>query len=173
MTPLENSEDQPTNNSSNGSCGCNTRWRLPLLLAVVLAAILLLNRTWIRPSIPTTGGSPSAGPATAVANDQTISLAIDFGEGLRREWNSVSWRDGMTVADVLSAAARPTGDELEFAQQGTGASAFLTRFGDTENEGAGGRNWTYLVNGKHADRSFAVYVLQPGDQVLWKFDKRR
>jgi hypothetical protein len=38
-----------------------------------------------------------------------------------------------------------------------------------KNEGAGGRNWTYRVNDKHADRSFAVYELQPGDHVLWTF----
>jgi hypothetical protein len=41
------------------------------------------------------------------------------------------------------------------------------------NEGAGGRNWLYQVNGKHADRSFAVYVLQPGDHVLWRFTASR
>jgi hypothetical protein len=78
----------------------------------------------------------------------------------------------MTVADLLAAAAADTlGDPLAIRQQGSGASAFLTQINDAPNEGADGRNWTYQVNGQHADRPFAAYELQPGDAVLWRYGK--
>ena len=70
----------------------------------------------------------------------------------------------MTVADLLNSEPR-----ISLTSTGSGASAFLTSLDGVANEGAGGRNWTYSVNGKHADRSFAVYELQPGDHVLWTF----
>ena len=70
----------------------------------------------------------------------------------------------MTVGDVLQNDPRTS-----FVTQGSGASAFLTEINGVKNEGAGGRNWMYSVNGERADRSFAVYELQPGDHVLWSF----
>jgi hypothetical protein len=170
MQNIDESNDDPAAAGDGYCCSGGAWWQLPLLLAVVLVAILLVNRWRIREPVPTTGGPPTAAAAEA-ENGQTIVLTIDFGGGMRREWSALPWREGMTVGDALSAASQPSGGELEFAQQGSGASAFLTRFGDAVNEGAGGRNWTYEVNGQRADRSFAVYVLKPGDQVLWKFDR--
>ena len=73
----------------------------------------------------------------------------------------------MTVRDLLNAAPG-----LSISQQGSGASAFLTKIDGVANEGAGGRNWMYSVNGQRADRSFAVYELQPGDHVLWTLRRR-
>ncbi len=70
----------------------------------------------------------------------------------------------MTVRDLLNGVPR-----LRIVQQGSGSSAFLTQIDDVTNEGAGGRNWMYSVNGQRADRSFAIYELQPGDHVLWSF----
>jgi hypothetical protein len=72
----------------------------------------------------------------------------------------------MTVRDALAAAVDSSGN-VKFAQQGADQSAFLTEIEGVKNEGAGGRNWTYTVNGKLGDRSFAIYPLRPGDQVLW------
>jgi hypothetical protein len=70
----------------------------------------------------------------------------------------------MTVADLLHSEPR-----VSLAAQGSGASAFLTQLGGVANEGAAGRNWVYSVNGRPADRSFAVYELQANDHVLWTF----
>ena len=70
----------------------------------------------------------------------------------------------MTVADLLSSAP-----DVPITQQGTDQTAFLTGIFGVANEGAGGKNWTYEVNGEGADRSFAVYELHAGDRVLWSF----
>jgi len=58
-------------------------------------------------------------------------------------------------------------------QKGSGESAFLTTIDGIENQGDAGHNWTYSVNGKHADRSFEIYKLEPGDQVLWTFGPQK
>jgi hypothetical protein len=114
------------------------------------------------------GSASKAGVRTG----QTVSLLIDFGDGRRQEHEAIAWREAMTVRDVLLAASDSSGG-VKFGQQGSGASAFLTEIDGIENEGAQGRNWTYAVNGTLADRSFAIYPLRPGDQVLWTFAARQ
>jgi hypothetical protein len=47
--------------------------------------------------------------------------------------------------------------------------SLVMQIDDKWSEGAGLRNWTYSINDKLADRSFAVYELKPGDRVLWRF----
>ena len=166
--------EPPASGKESGAC-CGARWRLPLLMAIVLAAIVVINGRGVRETIPSTSQvrSPVIEPAPPVS--QTVGLAIDFGDGRRREWKSIDWREGITVADVLASATQleNSGETLSFAQQGTGASAFLSKAGGVSNEGAGGRNWTYRVNGERGDRSFAIYELRPGDQVLWTFGESR
>jgi hypothetical protein len=101
--------------------------------------------------------------AEAAPKASRVFLTVNFGNGqLLNE--KTQWREGMTVLDVLQDHRR-----IGFLTEGSGASAFLTSLNGVMNEGAGGRNWTYTVNGKYADRSFAVYELQPNDHVLWTF----
>jgi hypothetical protein len=146
------------------SCpACNSWWRLPLLLAIVLAVIVLI----VRPL----GRDPSTEPPQTLPeniavepNAQNVRLTIDFGDDREPITTESRWHEGMTVADLLNGEP-----SISVTSTGSDASAFLTSLGGVANEGAGGRNWTYRVNDKHADRSFAVYELQPGDQVLWTF----
>jgi hypothetical protein len=162
------SNDSSAASCHSGSSRCAACWRLPALLAVVLTAIVLVNGRGIRRE--TAGIGQSTVPVVANETNQTVSLIVNFGDGRTREWTAIAWREGMNVDDLLAAAATRNGEDvLEFARQGSGASAFLTTLDGVANEGAGGRNWTYQVNGKRADRSFSVFELQPGDKVLWSF----
>jgi hypothetical protein len=102
-----------------------------------------------------------------VTTGETVSLAIDFGDN-RRTFEALPWREGMTVRDALAAAGHTTAG-LKFSEQGSGEAAFLTQIDGVANEGASGRNWTFTVNGKFGDRSFAIFPLRPGDEVLWSF----
>jgi hypothetical protein len=146
------------------SCStCGAWWRLPLLLALVLAAILLTRGRNVRETAPETV-TGQATPQQAAASAEHLSLAIDFGDGRREEFGGIVWHKGMTIRDALQQAP-----EVTIGQQGTGASAFLTQINGVANDGATGRNWTYTVNGRRGDRSFALYELQPEDQVLWSF----
>jgi hypothetical protein len=152
--------------TSSPACStCGPWWRLPLLLALVLAAVLF-SRAVREPT--TEPASDSSASQLRAETGESISLAVDFGDRRRQQYEPIVWRDGMTVRDALAAAADSSGSAT-FAQQGSGEAAFLTQIDGVENEGADGRNWTYTVNGKLGDRSFAIYPLRPGDQVLWTF----
>jgi hypothetical protein len=139
-----------------------------LLAALVIVAILARTR-----DTGETTKSDVERPAgqTAPEAGETVSLAIEFGAG-RREYETQPLRAGMTVRDLFASAGEPSGG-IKFAQQGSGETAFLTELDGVKNEGAGGRNWTYTVNGKFADRSFAIYELRPGDEVLWTFAEQK
>jgi Domain of unknown function (DUF4430) len=148
--------------------GTRRWWRLPLMLAIVLAAIALM-RGGVRYEKTERHEQAELEPAAAgEPAGQTVSLSVNFGEGTVREFEAVDWREGMTVLDLLAAVGQGN-DGVRYAGQGSGKMAFLTELGGVGNEGAGGRNWTYAVDGKRADRSFAVHELRPGDRVLWSF----
>jgi hypothetical protein len=148
------------------SCSpCGSWWRLPLLLGLVLA-VMLLSRgrsLWETKPNPRAAPNSAGGPAF-----ESVSLAIDFGNGQHKDLPSIAWREGLTVADLFNAAPG-----VFIKQKGSGQGALLTAIDDVANEGADGKNWTYDVNFKDADRSFAVYELHPGDRVLWTFGSRR
>jgi hypothetical protein len=153
-----------TETPNDESCSaCNSWWRLPLLLAIVLVAImLLLRRGEPEPREESRQAAPE--DIAAAANAANTQLTINFGDDRPPIEAESSWREGMTVADLLN-----NNSMVNVVIIGSGASAFLTSINGAANEGARGRNWTYRVNGKHADRSFAVYELRPGDHVLWTF----
>ncbi len=148
------------------SCSsCRSWWRLPLLLALVLAAIWLLRDRSVRDAAPDSNDAPP-GTSAVTVGEETVSLTIDFGDGRRTQFEPIGWREGMSVRDLTRETSRPA-RRLEV--QGSGKSAFLASLDGVANEGADGRNWTYDVNGERGDRSFAIYELRPGDRVLWTF----
>ncbi len=107
-------------------------------------------------------------------NDEShpaVRLVIDYGDGVQKHFTRVTWNEGMTVLDLMRAAQQhPRG--ITFAQRGRGPTAFLTRIDNLENEGRG-RNWTYRINDRLADRSFAVQTVQSEDRVVWRFGTAR
>jgi hypothetical protein len=149
--------------TSKSCAACGPWWRLPLLLGLVLVVLLLTRGRGLQ---ETTSQNAEERPTAAAAGDvrHSVSLTVDFGDERRREFSSLAWRTGMTVADLMVQA-----DKLSTTQKGAGQSAFVTAIDGVANEGAAGRNWVYTVNGESADRSFAVYELEPGDRVLWMF----
>src|SRR5438105_2597337 len=100
-------------NAPSESCPtCGSWWRLPLLLALVLAAIV-----WSR--IRNQSESPQSGKhdpdvAAGATSGATVSLAIDFGDGRRKNFGTIAWHDGMTVADAIHNAPG-----LNIIQQGS------------------------------------------------------
>jgi hypothetical protein len=120
--------------------------------AILLAALLLAAATGDR----------------AQAQSATVRLLIDYGDGVTKTITGLPWTKGSTVLDVMNAAkSRPHG--ISFGYTGSGASAFLTQIDDIANEGGGKKNWQLWVNTSYADKSFAVYDVQPLDVVFWRF----
>lgn len=160
-----------TNDSSCTTCG--SWWRLPLLLAIVLVAIVAY-RIWQPATLPLksqAGIAAEEGPNVLPPGAPRVALAIDFGNGERREFAAIGWKQGMTVADLMAQV--PELQVVQVVQKGAGAGAFLVSIDGIANSEAESRYWTYEVNGQAADRSFAVQELQPGDRVLWSFGSRR
>jgi hypothetical protein len=140
------------------------------LAASVVAASLLVAIVYLL-----VGQSLLVAQATGVGSEKAdrakpVTLAVDFMDGAQKRLTNIPWNNGMTVLDVMNHAAKHR-HGIQFTFRGKGARAFLTRIDDLENQGAAGRNWIFHVNQKQGDRSFAVFRLEPGDAVLWKFDK--
>ena len=143
-------------------------WLFPALLAILLVILLGLTR-WVpsqpplQLSAPPDNWTPSLRPT-----GQTASLSINFGNGAKKEFVALPWQAEMTVADLLERA-REFRPGIRFKQIGSGESGFLTSLDGLANEGAGGRNWIYQVDGQHAHVSFCLEKIEPGTHVLWTF----
>jgi hypothetical protein len=154
------------------------RSSLPLLLAGVLAiaaAVLLAVRD-VSPrdesanSVAATAEAAASWTPAERPQGDTVSLEIDFGNGARRQFEAFPWSAEMTVGDLLRHA-RKFRPAIVFEHRGAGAKAFLTSLEGVANEGAGGRFWTYEVNGQAAQVGYDVQPLAPGDRVLWRFSR--
>ncbi len=146
-------------------------WRLPLLLAIVLLAIIAARSWHDRARGPTSPTAARPQPATE-ATGESVSLTIRFDDGAEREFAAVAWRPEMTVNDLLMAISQQP-DSISYSVVGEREMTMVTKIDDAANDTATGRFWTYSVNGEPADRSSGIYVLRPGDRVLWTFGNQQ
>lgn len=126
------------------------------LFALIAALLLFIG-----------GASP---PSAALVPAQAVRLVIDYGDGVTKIFNGLAWSKGNTVLDVLNRAQAHS-HGITFSYTGSGTSAFLTKIDDVQNEGggSGAKNWQYWVNTTYADKSFAIFEVQPLDTVFWRF----
>ena len=109
--------------------------------------------------------------ATAsLSAEEHVKLVIDYGDGVEKHFTQLSHKEGLTVLGATQLAGKHTRG-VQAKVRGSGSIAFLTQIDDVSNEGGGGRNWVFRVNGKLGDRSCGIYELKPGDTVLWRFQK--
>jgi hypothetical protein len=160
-------ELRSTADSAAGVRGSGAWWRLPLLLTVVLATILIVRATRVDERTPAPRKLPAA---PAAATGKSVALVIDYGDGRERTFDAIAWHEGMTVDDLLNAASQMA-NPISYGVAGDGEMTLLTRIDESHNQWEHGSNWTYKVNDVAADRSMAIYDLQPGDRVLWTFGK--
>ena len=106
--------------------------------------------------------------AQAQENAQAVKLTIDYGDGVQKVFVNLEWKEKLTVFAALQAAEKhPRGIKLEHS--GSGDSVFIKTIDDAENEGQGGRNWRYSVNGEGGRVSAGIAELKAGDQILWRY----
>lgn len=100
---------------------------------------------------------------------KAVRVVIDYGDGVEKHFKAIPHRAEMTVLDALrAAAALPRG--IKFEHRGSGEIAFVSKIDDLRNEGGSeGRAWTYSVNGKTAEKSCGIFVLNAGDVVTWTY----
>lgn len=141
-----------------------------LAVSLALASWLLMTvRDTPQGASGVSSAAEQASPWTPpAASAETVALEIDFGNGARREYAALPYREGMTVGDALRLA-RDFGPGLPFTHQGEGELSFLTSLDGVANQGPGGRFWLYQVDGRRADVSYEVQPLAAGERVLWQF----
>ncbi len=144
-------------------------WAFPVLLAIVFLALVSVAQWAPKPTVP----PPSLAAAWAPQpTGQTVSLEIDFGNGAKKTFAALPWEEGMTVGEVMELARR-FGPGIVFSQIGEGERGFLGSLDGVANQGAGGRNWIYRVDDRHAHGSFCLEKLEVGGRVLWTFGDER
>jgi len=111
------------------------------------------------------------GPKTKTADSEreigTVDLAVDFGSEKKPIAVAVVCSEDSTVLSILERAHNTKDLDLKF--RGSGETAFVESIDGVKNEGAGGKNWIYRINGKTGDKSAGIYEVDPGDTVSWTF----
>ena len=125
----------------------------------LLLAILLLSAS---------GVLAEAAPVGAA--ETTVRLTIDYSDGVQKSFVALPWNEKLTVFGALEAAARHARG-IKVAHTGSGETTFVTAIDDRTNEGQGGSNWRYEVNGERLPVSAGVAELKAGDAIVWKFEK--
>lgn len=110
-------------------------------------------------------------PSAVAAEEATVELTIDYGDGVQKRFAALPWKEKMTAYDALKLASQHRRGIKE-THTGSGESLFVTSIDGLNNEGVG-RNWLFEVNGAKADRSSGVYPLKAGDSILWRFGKQK
>ena len=147
-------------------------WVFPVFLAAIVLAVAVVAQTWRlgHHSAPSENLSLPWIPSPK-AEGETVALEVDFGNGAKKQLEALAWKPGMTVGDLMDSAQsfRPG---ITFQQIGEGESGFLTTLDGLANEGLGGRNWHYKVDGKHSEVSFCLQPIEAGSRVLWTFAEK-
>lgn len=112
----------------------------------------------------------SAALSAADDKSRAVQLTIDYGDGVQKTFVSLEWKEKLTVFGALQAAEKhPRGIKVEHA--GNGETTFIKAIDGAANEGEGGRNWKYSVNGEGGRVSAGVAELKAGDQIVWRYER--
>lgn len=143
-------------------------------LALVLAGVLLVGCR--ADEGQETSGAQAASPTAETDSEPQdpdvpipvgmFRLKIDFPGDDDSQWD-LPWNEDLTVLGALKQAKARHG--LDFSYRGSQDTVFLTAIDGVENEGSGGDNWVYRVNGDLGDRSCGVLTIFSGDEVVWRF----
>lgn len=139
-------------------------WRLAILLVGVLAVVLVLRNYG--------GGSESVSRPLDPRFDPrrgagTLTLALDAGEGPQQRLEIPLAESVLLIDAMQEAARRDKGWQAQWAGRGEGM--FLTELAGKSNEGGGGNNWIYHLNGEPGTVGVGACTVSKGDDILWKF----
>lgn len=113
-------------------------------------------------------GPPNAGPPVGDPASR-VTIKIEFG-GQANDIEFISdWKTGITVFDVLTVASQEK--KFPMDASGAGITAFIKSINGVVGGRGGNKHWIYFVNGEIAHSGSGVYLLQPGDSVVWRMGK--
>jgi hypothetical protein len=117
----------------------------------------------------TTATAPQPAAAEQPLAKIEVEVEIDFKNSTPALTGKVTLEKEQTAFAALESFARQK--ELKVDFKGEGETLFVKGIGEVANQGAGGINWTYRVNGELGDRSSGIFSLKAGDKVSWIFGK--
>ena len=135
----------------------------------MLAGLLVLG---CQPADQHTEGDSNAAATAEVESaqtdsNQTAKIVIRLGSDSGPLEIESPVTDEMTVLDLMNQARQD--GSLAFEYRGSGATVFVQSIQGLANQGAGGHNWIYRVNGQLGDRSIGIARVVAGDQVTWDY----
>jgi hypothetical protein len=147
--------------------------RLGLYLIIPLACCQLLSRgasTQATGTLPFVAAIAAADPPAVIDPPTdaatTTTVSIDFADGFELHIAVTEVPKEATVLDVMRLAAKhPRAPKFEII--GEGDESFLASIDDLAT--ANGKGWLYRVDGTLADRSIGAFVLEPGQDVQWRY----
>ncbi len=133
---------------------------LALILAICISTAPLMPAAAVR---------ACQAPSPEQTAKKAVTVHINGGEGHTHKIDDVPWRQGMTVLQALQLLAKRKQHAIQHESTGRGNTAFVTEIDGLKNQGSGGLNWTYRVNGKAKPVSCGACRVQPGDTIEWTF----
>ncbi|HAZ16295.1 MAG: hypothetical protein UV70_C0002G0058 [Parcubacteria group bacterium GW2011_GWA2_43_13] len=101
----------------------------------------------------------------------TVSIMLDFGDGVIQAWNDVSLAtiSDTTVWGVLQTMSQKEKFLLEVKEYDS-LGVMVEKIGDKQNRGVE-QSWQYWVNNEYATVSASKYPLSGGEVIEWKYVK--
>lgn len=140
-----------------------------VVVLVVLAGGALL--VWV--TLRSSGGEPSAtndrvsSQGVPVDSQHGVDLIIDTGAAVQ-SYQSV-FSGTMTAAELLLAASQDHGFSVASKDYGGELGLFVEGIAGVQNDPTTDRYWSLYVNGEVSQSGASTTVVQPGDEVLWKY----
>lgn len=114
----------------------------------------------------------------------TVSLTVDYGNGVSKSFTGLPWRKGLTLLEALQAAeAVPPGIAIAHGSSRNGSVLNLTLDGLPETEGAG--EWSVRIDERQGPArlgtetsyrfdpgSRAANEVQPGQHIVFRLARR-
>ena len=107
------------------------------------------------------------GTANTPAAMSSVNLMIDYGNGIVKTWNTVSWHEAMSIVNLLETVAGAKGITL-LTKDGGDKNITVTTIDGVGNDAGKNMRWQYWINNTYEPRIASKYFLKPGDIVSWK-----
>ena len=137
----------------------NNRAILLVIALGTIASLLVLKETRTPLSQPS--------PFFVVQPSQFAHLAVDFGDGTRREFRGEVVFP-MSAFDALYSAT--ISGELALDYRHSPGGTMVEHIGDKTTQKSGGV-WHLYVNGERIEKSPTIYKISPQDFIEWKYEQ--
>jgi len=105
------------------------------------------------------------------AAESSVNLMIDYGNGIVRNWNTVSWKESMSVMDLLETVSGVGAISIE--KEIVDGNERVSTIDGIKNDAEDGRRWQYWRNNTYEPRIMSKSYLAPGDLIIVIYAKEQ